>query len=51
MKKYKLKIYNQNINVPNNYARGVKVLIYFSHFRVAFYCGQPKSHLCNDHAV
>ncbi len=22
-----------------------------AHFRVAFYCGQPKSHLCNNHAV
>ncbi len=21
------------------------------HFRVAFYCGQPKTHLCNNHAV
>ncbi len=21
------------------------------HFRVAFYCGQPKAHLCNNHAV
>ncbi len=20
-------------------------------FRVAFYCGQPKAHLCNNHAV
>ncbi len=28
--------------------------IYFcktAHFRVAFYCGQPKAHLCNNHAV
>ncbi len=22
-----------------------------AHFRVAFYCVQPKSHLCNNHAV
>ncbi len=22
-----------------------------AHFRVAFYCGQPKVHLCNNHAV
>ncbi len=22
-----------------------------AHFRVAFYCGQPNSHLCNNHAV
>ncbi len=22
-----------------------------AHFRVAFYCGQPKAHLCNNHAV
>ncbi len=22
-----------------------------AHFRVAFYCGQPKAHLCNTHAV
>ncbi len=22
-----------------------------AHFRVAFYCGQPKGHLCNNHAV
>ncbi len=22
-----------------------------SNFRVAFYCGQPKAHLCNNHAV
>ncbi len=22
-----------------------------SHFRVSFYCGQPKAHLCNNHAV
>ncbi len=22
-----------------------------AHFRVAFYCGQPKTHLCNNHAV
>ena len=22
-----------------------------AHFRVAFYCGQPKAHLCNIHAV
>ncbi len=22
-----------------------------AHFRVAFYCGQPKPHLCNNHAV
>jgi len=21
------------------------------HFRVAFYCGQPKLHLCNNHVV
>ncbi len=21
------------------------------HFRVAFYCDQPKAHLCNNHAV
>ncbi len=20
-----------------------------AHFRVAFYCGQPKAHLCNNH--
>ena len=22
-----------------------------AHFRVSFYCGQPKAYLCNDHAV
>ncbi len=22
-----------------------------AHFRVSFYCGQPKTHLCNNHAV
>ncbi len=22
-----------------------------AHFRVAFYCGQPKAQLCNNHAV
>ncbi len=22
-----------------------------AHFRVAFYCGQPKTHLCNNHAL
>ncbi len=22
-----------------------------AHFRVAFYCGQSKAHLCNNHAV
>ncbi len=22
-----------------------------AHFRVGFYCGQPKTHLCNNHAV
>ncbi len=22
-----------------------------AHFRLAFYCGQPKAHLCNNHAV
>ncbi len=22
-----------------------------AYFRVAFYCGQPKAHLCNNHAV
>ncbi len=22
-----------------------------THFRVAFYCGQPKAHMCNNHAV
>ncbi len=22
-----------------------------AHFRVVFYCVQPKSHLCNNHAV
>ncbi len=22
-----------------------------SHFRVAFYCGQPKEYLCNNYAV
>ncbi len=22
-----------------------------AHFRVAFYCGQPKAHLCNNHTV
>ncbi len=22
-----------------------------AHFRVAFYCGQPKEHMCNNHAV
>ncbi len=22
-----------------------------AHFRVAFFCGQPKAHLCNNHAV
>ncbi len=22
-----------------------------AHFRVVFYCGQPKAHLCNNHAV
>ncbi len=22
-----------------------------AHFRVAFYCGEPKAHLCNNHAV
>ncbi len=22
-----------------------------AHFRVAFYCGQPKAHLCNNHAA
>ncbi len=22
-----------------------------AHFREAFYCGQPKTHLCNNHAV
>ncbi len=24
---------------------------YKAHFRVAFYCGQPKAHLCNNQAV
>ncbi len=24
---------------------------HFAHFRVSFYCGQPKAHLCNNHAV
>ncbi len=22
-----------------------------AHFRMAFYCGQPKAHLCNNHAI
>ncbi len=22
-----------------------------AHFRVVFYCGQPKTHLCNNHVV
>ncbi len=22
-----------------------------AHFRVSFYCGQPKAHLCNNHAT
>ncbi len=22
-----------------------------AHFRAVFYCGQPKAHLCNNHAV
>ncbi len=22
-----------------------------AHFRMAFYCAQPKAHLCNNHAV
>ncbi len=22
-----------------------------AHFRVDFYCGQPKAHLCNNHAI
>lgn len=22
-----------------------------AHFKVAFYCGQPETHLCNNHAV
>ncbi len=26
-------------------------IVLFAHFRVAFYCGQPNAHLCNNHAV
>ncbi len=32
----------------------VNILAYIfmcAHFRVDFYCGQPKAHLCNNHAV
>ncbi len=30
---------------------GIVVCDKSAHFRVAFYCGQPKAHLCNNHAV
>ncbi len=30
---------------------GIVVFDKTAHFRVAFYCGQPKAHLCNNHAV
>ncbi len=30
---------------------GIVLCYKTAHFRVAFYCGQPKAHLCNNHAV
>ncbi len=26
-------------------------IVLCAHFKVTFYCGQPKAHLCNNHAV
>ncbi len=33
------------------YICGIVLCDNTAHFRVAFYCGQPKAHLCNNHAV
>ncbi len=35
----------------NNMWRRCVALHGTAHFRVVFYCGQPKTHLCNTHAV
>ncbi len=36
-----------NCTLPQN----LRHLWHCAHFRVVFYCGQPKAHLCNNHAV
>ena len=40
------------LHSPSKLATSVALLCdKTAHFRVAFYCGQPKVHLCNNHAV
>ncbi len=36
---------NANCTLPQNLCDKT------AHFRVAFYCGRPKAHLCNNHAI
>ncbi len=38
-------------SLKTRYIRGIVLCDKTAHFRVAFYCGQPKAHLCNNHAV
>ncbi len=41
-----------NCTLPQNCdICGIVLCDITAHFRVAFYCGQPKAHLCNNHAV
>ncbi len=40
-----------NCTLPQNVWHNGIVLCDKTDFRVAFYCAQPKAHLCNNHAV
>ncbi len=41
-----------NCTLPQNlHICGIVPCEKIAHFRVAFYCGQPKAHLCNNNAV
>ncbi len=42
-----------NCTLPQNLQNicGIVLCDKTAHFRVVFYCGQPKEHLCNNHAV
>ncbi len=44
-----------NCTLPQNFPQksdicGIMLCDKTVHFKVAFYCGQPKAHLCNNHA-
>ncbi len=40
-----------SMSIARSLKTGIVLCDKTAHFRVALYCGKPKAHLCNNHAV